>query len=107
MTIDDEDEEEIIERRRRERHALMSKLNATSAQNAYVAAKVFEVISAGTDVIEDDRDSEDEEEDDDNGALSDNGYDNVSNDSPGKQNTVQDKCLHDVRSDFLCCRFIP
>jgi len=36
-------------------------------------------------VIEDDRDSEDEEEEEDeNGALSDNGYDNVSNDSPGK-----------------------
>ncbi len=50
-----------------------------------MAAKVFEVISAGTDVIEDDRDSEDEEEEEDeNGALSDNGYDNVSNDSPGK-----------------------
>ena len=86
LTIDDEDEEEIIERRRRERQALMSKLNAENSTHL-APTKVFEVVSASTDPVDDDRDSEDEEErqrddDDDDAASSVNGYD-MSDNSPG------------------------
>jgi hypothetical protein len=78
-----EDEEEIIERRRKERQALMSKLNGgqNSSTDKTPATKMFEVVSAGTELIDDDRESED----DDNGdADSNNGFDMVSDESPGK-----------------------
>ena len=83
LTIDEEDEEEIIERRRKERQALMSKLNGgqNSSTDKTPATKMFEVVSAGTELIDDDRESED----DDNGdADSNNGFDMVSDESPGK-----------------------
>ena len=81
LTIDEEDEEEIIERRRKERQALMSKLNGDKNSSTNPAmTKMFEVVSAGTDLIEDDRESEDEDNGD---ADSNNGYDMVSDESPG------------------------
>ena len=89
MTIDDEDEEEIIDRRRRERQALMSKLNAENSTQ--LPTKVFEVVSASTDPVDDERESDDEQDervdDDDDAAQSENGFDVVSNDSPGSERT--------------------
>ncbi len=91
LTIDDEDEEEIIERRRRERQALMSKLNAENS--THLPTKVFEVVSASIDPVEDEREESGDEQqdgdDEDDAASSENGYDMVSNDSPGKKTTYQ------------------
>ena len=104
LTIDDEDEEEIIDRRRRERQALMSKLNAENSTQ--LPTKVFEVVSASTDPVDDERESDDEQDervddDDNDAAQSEDGFDVVSNDSPGSERTANDVIAGNDRERFM------
>ena len=102
LTIDDEDEEEIIDRRRRERQALMSKLNAENSTQ--LPTKVFEVVSASTDPVDDERESDDEQDervDDNDAAQSEDGFDVVSNDSPGSERTANDVIAGNDRQRFM------